>query len=360
MALWELDEFKPPQFLGFVRAVPTPVEFVGTRWLPNRPIDELEFNYILGAGRKPVMAHVMGYDSEAPIHGRPGLGAKVSGELPPIKRKARIGEKAIIRFLAPRSGSGDVDTAINSVYNTTAELLDSVQSRLEWLRLQALSEDKVVYNEGGVVFSFDYGIADAFQINTVTGLNGAGVSVASTDRVVGSLTSSTFNPLPWLQYITDQIQITTGTRPRELVVSAQAYGLFLTNTPLRDIIRGTGAPSAVLTGQELDTLLGLYNLPTLTTYDVFVTKENDDGTYTDVRTMAVNKSFLPPPNLGSTLLGPTAESRVLYGTPLAAAAPGVWAETYGTTEPPAEWVKVAATAFPTLPYADRLGQVQWW
>ena len=85
MALWELDEFQGPQFLGFVRNVPTPPGFMGQRWLPDQTTFDLEFEYILGAWRRPVMAHVVGWDSEAPIHGRPALGQKVSGELPPIR-----------------------------------------------------------------------------------------------------------------------------------------------------------------------------------------------------------------------------------------------------------------------------------
>lgn len=130
MALWELEEFKPKQFLGFVRSVPQPNTFLGTRWLPNQNVFDLAFEYVLGANRRPVMAHVLGYDSEAPIHGRPGVGAKVSGELPPIKRKSRIGEKEIIRFMAPRAGTPDVQLAIDSVYQGTADLLDAVQARV--------------------------------------------------------------------------------------------------------------------------------------------------------------------------------------------------------------------------------------
>lgn len=357
MALWELDEFKPPQFLGYVRSLPPPPGFSASRWLPDRTVSDLEFEYILGANRKSVMAHVMGFDSEAPIHGRPGLGERVTGELPPIKRKARIGEKAIIRFLTPRSGTADVDTAINSVYNTTAELLDSLQARFEWLRMQALSEDTVVYDEGGVIFNFDYGLLDKYQLNLPANTDGAGNSLTLGGEWD---TPASSNPIVGLQYICDKLQQETGWRPPELVCSAKALGFLLQNTAMREMIRGTSAPSTVITPQELQVLFSLYNLPTITTYDVYVTKENDDGTYTDVRTMAENKAFLPPPNLGNLLVGPTAESRVLYGTPLAAAAPGVWAETYGTTEPPAEWVKAAAVAFPTMPEAGRLAQMTLW
>jgi hypothetical protein len=177
MALWELDEFAPPQLLGFVRSLSVPSTFMGARWLPDQTISDLEFQYVLGSFRRPVMATVMGWDAEAPLHARQGAGARVSGELPPIKRKSRIGEKQIIRFLQPRAGTPDQLDAVRSVYVDVAELFDTVQARVEWLRLQALSEDKVVYNEDGVIFSFDFGIDDTFQIDLVTQTNGAGTDV---------------------------------------------------------------------------------------------------------------------------------------------------------------------------------------
>lgn len=363
MALWELDEFKPPTFLGFVRNVPVPPQFAGVRWLPNVTINDLDFEYILGANKKSVMAHVMGFDSEAPIHGRPGLGERVRGELPPIKRKAKIGEKEIIKFLTPRTGTTDVDDAIRSVYGLTGDMLDAVQARLEWLRMKSLSEDTVVYDEAGVIWEFDFGYYDSQQVDLVAGVDGAGNDLTTSERVVGGadgLKDPDFNPIPWLQYVVNTARA-AGYTLNEWVTSEEAKGYLNTNNVLRGMIRGSGAPTAVLTDAEVATLFSLYNLPTPTTYDVWVSREEDDGTYKDVRTMEAHRSFFTTGGAqGSTLLGPTAESRVVYGTPLAAAAPGVWAETYGTTEPPAEWVKAAAVGFPSIPEANRIWQMRLW
>lgn len=362
MALYELDEFKPPQFLGFVRAVPPPNAFVGTRWLPNQTIFDLEFEYVLGAFSRPVMAHVMGFDSEAPIHGRPGVGAKVSGELPPIKRKAKIGEKEIIRFLAPRVGTPDQQEAINSVYGTTADLLDAIQARVEWLRMQALSEDKVIYDEAGVKFAFDFGLDDDFQIDLSTQTDGDGTSVAAEFSAPWTDLANS-NPILDLQAICARVQDKTGRRPAEFVCSRKAANTLVNNAALKGMIRGSAAPDTLLTPGEIQTLFDLYNLPTVVTYDVVVQQENADGSYSDVRPMAQNKSFLVPAGYGTankTLWGPTAESRVLFGTTLSGQAPGVWAETYGTTEPPSEWTKAAAVAFPSMPEANSLAQMRLW
>lgn len=367
MALWELEEFKPAQFLGFVRAAPAPNAFLGTRWLPNDTINDLEFEYVLGSFARPVMAHVMGFDSEAPIHGRPGAGAKVSGELPPIKRKAKIGEKEIIRFLTPRAGTADQQQAIDQVYRGVVDLLDSIQARVEWLRMQSLSEDTVVYDESGVAFEFDFGLDDEFQINLVGAnpTNGAGGNESADFTTVWTDTANS-NPVLDLQAICNRVQEKTGRRPVEFVCSQKAANLLYNNAAIRSMIRGSGAPNTILTPGEVQTVFDLYDLPTIVTYDVVVQSENPDGTYSDVRPMAQNKSFLVPAGFAAgapgapgnkTLWGPTAESRVVYGTPLAGQAPGIWAETYGTTEPPAEWTKAAAVAFPSMPEANHVAQM---
>lgn len=361
MALWELDEFKPPQMLGFIRSLLTPQGFVAASWLPDRTVNDLEFEYLLGSQNKPVMAHVMGFDSEAPIHGRPGLGQKISGELPPIKRKAKIHEKEIIRFLAPRTGLPDVDTAINSVYQTTAELVDSIQARVEWLRTQAVTEDKVIYNESGVILSMDFGINDRYQITlgstAGTAVNGAGATDARFGPVWSDYANAT--PIDDLSYLSFDIRSQTGGTLAATVMSEKTLNDLYRSQKTREMIRGTGAgvPTTLLTRGEIDALFAQYNIPPIELNDVMVTKENDDGSYTDVRTMRENAVTLRPSALGETLWGPTAESRVLFGTPLAAAAPGIWAETYGTTEPPSEWTKVAAVSFPTMPGANRIGQM---
>lgn len=364
MALYELDEFKPGQFLGFVRSLPAPAAFKGVNYLPNRVINDLAFEYVLGAYRRPVMAHVMGYDSEAPLHGRRGSGAKVEGELPPIKRKRRIGEKEILRFLTPRAGTTDQQEAVNSVYVDTAELLDTIQARVEWLRMQALSEDTVLYDESGVTFSFDFGFDNEFQINLAgaggVARDGAGVDVSSEFGDPWTAIA-TANPVLDGQAIVNRVREKTGRTLAKWVMSQTKANLLYNNAAMKNMIRGSSAPDAILTQQEVNTLFSLYGIPPIETYDVVLQKENADGTYSDVRPLASNKSFLLPEGFGEanrTLWGPTAESRVLYGTALAGQAPGIWAETYGTTEPPAEYTKAAATAFPTIPEANVVAQVQ--
>jgi len=339
MALWELDEFQGAQFLGFVRNVPTPEAFSGASFLPNRTVFDLEVSYVKGTQYMPAMASVITWDAEAPIGGKPGLGEKVTLELPPIKRKERIAEKEIIRFLTPRAGTPDVQIAIDEVYNITRRLLDGVHARVEWLRMQALTEPTLVYAEDGIQITFDYGFDPVLQVDQ--------------DVTVGLGDNwdifATANPVADIQFVADLYEDTTGFRLEQIVLSRKAVAFALQSAPLRDLIRGSGAPAAQLAQSELDTLFELYDLPRLTPYDVKVYEEDSAGVVAQIRTMDFHKAIaLPSFLVGETLYGPTAESRGTFGTPLAQEAPGLWATVYGTEDPPTEWVKAVATAIPSL------------
>lgn len=361
MALYELDEFQGPSFLGFVRNVPVPQAFMGSTFLPDQPVFDLNFEYIQGVLERPVMASIVSWDSEAPIAGKPALGPKVIGEIPAIKRKARISEKEIIRFLTPRAGVPDAQAAIDHVFDHTRRLLDGVQARVEWLRMQSLSLDKLTYAPDpvdGPTFQFDFGYLDAYQPNFVTGQDGAAVGLPAGHNVDWA-TVATANPLGDLQYICDKVQSETGFRPARGFWSRRVRGYVLQNAAIRQLVRGPNAPTAILTENELDTVLSLYNLPEMVTYDVQVMEENADGTQTQKRTTPDNVVvLLPPPEatLGATLWGPCAESRGLFGTNLANEAPGVYAVTYAKNDPPSEWIKAIGCAFPSIPGANLVVQ----
>lgn len=370
MSLWQLDAFKPPVFLGFVRAAYElpPQEYMGRRWLPHSTIDDIEFTYVLGANRRKAMATILSFDSEAPLGQRAGAGERVYGELPPIKRKMRLSEKEIMRHLTPRANTADAQAAVDAVYSDTLDLIEAVQSRVEWMSMQALSEDQLVYSEDDVTLAFDFGINGDFQWDIPAQVDnhsryGGGATnqaIAVGGQWNNPATATYVNDL---KLICDRIQTATGTRPTEFVCSLKAANYLLDSTEIKGLARGTAAGTSTirLTPQEIEGVFGRYNLPTIVPYDVTVTRENKDGSLTDVRTMAENKAFLTQGRpVGQFLHGPTAESRVLAGTQLSALMPGIWANTYATDEPPAQWTKVAAVAFPTIPEMNRLGQMKLW
>jgi hypothetical protein len=360
MTLWELEALAPPALLGFVRDLLPPVSYRGNEFLPPVPVDDIEVEYILGSRQTQVMAQIIAWDSEAPIGSRRGQSEKIQLELPPIKRKERITEKEILRFLQPRAGTNDQRAAIAEVYNMIARLVGNIQARVEWLQLQALSEDVVTYDEGGITIEFDYGITDEQQINLATQQDGAGNSVAAaygapwTDHV-----NST--PISDLQTLCRGVQSRTGRRPRRMVLSAQAYDNLLLSEQIKGWTYPQNAPDRPLTTDEVSATMRRYDLPTFTTYDETLSAENADGSLTEIRPMAENKAFLLPDlDIGNTLWGPTAESRILIGTPYQQVRAGIWANTYGQDEPPSEWGKAVGVTFPSMPDVHLLAQMQLW
>jgi hypothetical protein len=355
MALWDLEEFMPARLLPWVRMQPVPADFQAQRWLPDLPTDDIDFEYIKGSQNKTVMAHVMGYDSEAPIAGRQVGGGRVSGQLPPIKRKSRIGEKELIKFLTPRQGSADVQNAINSVYRGSADLIDSIQARVEWLRIKALSEQTVVYDEGGVVFEFDFGLTKKYLIDGVAKKNALDETIAQLGGTWANHATST--PITDMQFICNLIRKETGQFPAEFVIDSESIAHLQASEELRLLARGENGLPGILTQGEVDAVFARYGLPRVTPYDAFVSREEEDGTIVDEQILTPGKGFfVPSRTIGNTLWGPTAESLSLVGTALQGQAPGIFVNTYNTNEPVAEWIKAAAIAFPTMPNAHVLGQ----
>ena len=360
MALWELEELQPPATLGFVRnLLPVPA-YQGGIYLPEVTVDDVEFEYLMAARETPVMATVISWDSESPIGSRPAQGEKIQGEMAPMKRKERISEKEILRFLQPRRGTQDENAAVAAVYARMARLTRSIQARTEWLQMQALSEPKLVYSEDGIVIEFDYGIPAAQRINLVTQTDGAGALPPGEFGPAWTMANvDTATPFSDLQAIARRQENATGTRPARMVLSRKMLDFLPYSTQLKGLIYQQNAPDRPLSPEEINALMRRYDLPTFTTYDVKVKQEAANGTTTEVRTMDENRAFLlPASNVGQTLVGPTAESRVLLGTPYAQAASGIWAATYPKDEPPSEWVKVAAVKFPTMPDAHMVSQFQ--
>src|SRR5688500_3455085 len=84
----------PAELTGYVRAALADLEqnrFTLSRHLPTVAVDDLEYRFTRGGQGLTEAATIRAYDAESPIGARPGT-SRVSGELPPISRKIRLGE----------------------------------------------------------------------------------------------------------------------------------------------------------------------------------------------------------------------------------------------------------------------------
>ncbi|GIF14793.1 major capsid protein [Actinoplanes teichomyceticus] len=326
----------PAELTGYVRAALADLDrnrFILSQWLPRREVDDLVYRFTRGGEGLTDAATVRAYDAESPIGSRPGV-TRVTGELPPISRKIRLGEYERLR---QRRDNSAIRTAILSDAERMAR---AVAARLEMFRGEALYRGQLQINENGVVATVDFG-------------RSGGHSVAP-----GTLWSTVATATPLADLITwrDTYITTNGEAPGALLTSSTVVGYLLRNAEIRALAGSMlGTPSAV-SRTALDSVLQSYGLPPLYIYDAQV-RVNGSAT----RVIPADRIvMLPAPgspdageatDLGATLLGTTAESlEPEYG--LSGVEPGVVAGAYSTKDPVAVWTKAAAIGLPVMANPD--------
>lgn len=333
--LLNTDYVDPAELTGYGRAALQDLEinkFTLSRWLPHRPIDDLMFRFTAGGEGLAEAATYRAYDTPAPIAARPGV-TRVSGELPPISRKIRLGEYDRLR------NARATDARIrDAILDDTTRMTRAVAARLELARGEALVSGRLVLAENGVQATVDFGRAAGHTVTAATLWS----VVASANPLV--------DMLAWQQAYVDA----NGEPPGAAVTSTQVMSYLLQNAAMRGLLAANGVTPSVASASGLNAVLQAYALPPIYTYDAQV-KVGGVGQ----RVTPANRFlFLPAPgdptnvegtDLGAVLLGTTAESLELgYGLAGGVDQPGLVAGTYATQDPVAIWTKAAAIGLPVL------------
>lgn len=333
--LLNTDYVDPAELTGYTRAALQDLEinrFTLSRWLPHRPIDDLLFRFTAGGEGLTEAATFRAYDAESPIAARPGI-TRVTGELPPISRKIRLGE-----YDRLRNARASDDRIREAILDDATRMARAVAARLELARGEALTSGQLVLAENGVTATVNFGRAGG---NTVTA------------AVLWS-TVATATPLQdqlaWQQAYIDL----NGEPPGAALTSTQVLGYLLRSAEMRGLLAANGVTPAVATQAGINSVLQAYGLPPIYTYDARV---NVAGVA--VKPIPANKFlYLPAPvdptsvdgtDLGAVLLGTTAESMELgYGLASGVEQPGLVTGAYATQDPVAIWTKAAAIGLPVL------------
>lgn len=312
-----------------------PIPMMGDLLFPERKIEGLEIEMIKGASNLPVAASVHAFDTETEIASREGT-SKAIEELALIKRKIKVSEKELIALNAPRS-TKEEEQVIHKLFNDVDNLVASVKTRIEAMRMEALSTGKIVLNENGVKGTIDFGTPSGHK-DTKTWKSG-------TPDILGDIYT-----------MTDKIVADTGFTPTRALTSRTVLNTILKDEKIRAAMFGVNA-AKVATLTELNQLLASQGLPTIATYDAQYRVQNNKGLYTPKRYLADNMFILMPDGMmGETLYGLTAEEVELRNksdidiTNIG----NIIVEQYATTDPVAKWIKAVATALPSFPYADQV------
>lgn len=313
----------------------TPQAKILEELFPSRKTEALEIRMIRGANNLPVSASIHAFDTEAEIDQRESAGYDVA-ELALIKRKRKLSEKEIIHLEQPRNDAEERE-AINKIYNDVDALQDSVLTRIEAMRGEALSTGKLIINENGYKASIDYGVPNDHKKKFAW--------LSGTPDMLGDMDASI-----------DKIVDDTGFTPTRVLTSKKILNAMLKDEKIRKAIFGVNSDK-LLSRQELNTFLQSLGLPQIAVYDAKYRVLTAKGTYITKRYFPENAFvFLPDGNLGETLFGLTAEELELRKRPDVDITEigNVIMEQYSTEDPVAKWIKAVATALVTFPYADQV------
>jgi hypothetical protein len=329
------DYIDPAELTGYARAALADIDqnqFTLSRWLPNQLVDDLEYRFTRGGAEGLLEAATFrAYDTEARMARRPGI-SRVTGELPPISRKIRLGEYDRLRQRKLEAKVGD------QIFSDAERVVRAIAARLELARGQALVTGAVTLNEDGVVASVDFGRNAG---HTVTLAGGDLWSATATATPIEDL-------LGWVEtYKANNF----GVAPGAILISTQVLSLLVRNAEVRAFITNGQPGPAIVTRDALQAVLTAHGLPTIYTYDAQLKPDNGVAT----RVIAADKVLLLPApgdsSAGATLYGTPAESfEPDFG--LAGEEAGIVSGVYKSVDPVALWTLASAIALPILGQPD--------
>lgn len=324
------DYVSPADLTGYARTALSDFDqnrFTLSQILPAKTINDLDYRFTRGGGGLLETATFRTYDAESPIGKRAGK-VRVTGELPPISRKIRLGEYDRLKLRGLDAG------IVDATYDDAETMVSQVAARLELARGEVLYTGKIILNENGVSATVDYGRAAGHTVTAGTPWS----TVASADPVT--------DILAWqATYLA-----ANGVRFGSMLISSAIEGYLLRNAGIRTTFASlAGSPNRV-TKDQLAGLMQDYGLPPYFVYDAQVSV---NGTPTSI-VPANRVVFLPPGGepLGNTFYGVTAEALELPGVAGSGSEAGIVAAQYKDVDPVAVWTKAAAIALPVLANPD--------
>lgn len=308
---------------------------MGDILFPERKTEALEIDMIKGASNLAVAAKIHAFDVEAEIGSREGAEHDLQ-DLALIKKKIKLSEKEIIALENPRSTMEEAEK-IRNIYRDVDNLLQSVKTRVECMRMEAVSTGKLIVNENGIKVAIDYKMP-ANHKKEITWKSGVPKILENMDDCV------------------NQIVKDTGFAPTRVLTSKSNLNTVLRDERVRAGVYGVNS-AKLLTVAELNAFLAQQSLPQIAVYDKMYRTQNAKGLYISKRFLPEDAFiFMPDGKLGDTFYGLTAEELELRkDTSVETDNIGnIVVVQYNTNDPVAKWIKAVATAMVSFPYADQV------
>lgn len=305
--------------------VATPQSFTLSDYLPDRSNPSLDYNFNLNQVNLSEAASFRSWDTESDFGTTVGS-QSISGKLPPISRKMRVGE---YDTLVQQIGGADILGGTFDLY--AGRLGNQIGARVELARGQALETGKVTISENKLLFTID------FQRKASHTVAAATVWSNPAADIIGDLNN-------WRA-----VMVADGQAPVEAIISSQIMIYLQKNTGIITAQKGTSAANSptLISQDDVRAFFAAYGFGTITVNDEQITF---NGAAT--RAISANKFVWVAGNLGGTDFGITAESiNPKYGIS-PAERPGVFSAAFSSNDPEGKYVLASAVALPVLENAN--------
>lgn len=340
-----LNEITDPRLKAYVKNNP----FAATYWPSFLDLDyrdELTWESLQGEVGSSILADVIEYDSSAPEKGREVID-KASGKINKIAVKRSMKETDFLQYHKLKKGSGNDEKKkkiLNLVFGDVDFVNNAVNSRVDWLFLQALSLGRIVLdkkNNNGKVTekAISYGIptenrtfVDAKWSDKTNGKPIANIK----DKVKAARKKGV--KLNYILMDPDTFDYMTATSE----VKGE-YGFFISKSK----VDAQGNISL----DDMNSYLGKNRLPQIKIIESYQRIEDKDGKRDVIQPWATGYvTFVTDVKVGKLQHGPIIEEEVEAAKKKAIQAKKghILTTKWATLDPVKEWTKGEANCFPVL------------
>jgi hypothetical protein len=313
--------FSNPVFTETINEVPVNKSYIGSRFLPTENTYEIDFNETV-LTRQEDMADLVDNGAELPLTDRDPV-RRVSGEIADIGQSYIVTKKEL-GALMDKGNPGKQKIAEKQLLQKAARVKGNLDSRIEWLRWQALGEGALAYNKAGIKLGVDFGVPAGNKVTAAVRWNDVNPTIIA----------------DYEKWVQDYVDL-NGRTPDIFVTGIGAIRAVMNDAAVRKAI--TGLSDKLVTLAELNDFLTGRQLPKMEAFDTIVAYRdvNNGGVRISQRLLAANKGvfLIEGGEIGSQLLGPTIENNM---------DPGIFARSFTLERPKREIVEVVAASFPKI------------
>lgn len=245
------DVINLPELIGYVREVAQVPGPTLAGLLPQRPVDDIEFELTNIETPTLEVARYRSWDTAPPLGRRPGF-ATIRGEILPLGLSMKLNEREIVRFNNFRASLPG--GSVQDVYDDAVQTARAALWRIERSRADVLVDGKVTIDENGIKLEADYGVPGTHIVTAATAWSDHAASTPLTNLAAWTKIYKADNagrlPAAWLMSSDAMADLTLNAEVRNLTPVTGVVPGIVTADTVAQVARSMGiAPFVIFDGQ---------------------------------------------------------------------------------------------------------------